>query len=837
MSDDETDRRLTPLIGLVAVVAGGVLAFALTRLTTAPPASAHELATIATITFLITVTAIVKVPVRIRSATHALTWIEAGVVVALAVAPTEQVVLATGLGVTIATAILRISPVKVVFSVSKNILIAGAAGITLTAAGWQPAGDFGQLIGPLVMAYLVAAVVDELLAIPVIALATRTRVRAQFRTNWDLRLAGFLLRFLVALCTLVILRADTRLLPAIPPLVLSLHLAYSARVRTRTEQQVWRRLAQITDALNVVDLDAVLATAVTKAADLFSADEVEVELHEPRRLVRGSSETVRYDGPTAAAPVSEGFVITAPLEGHRNAAELGTLRLRFLGPIRLSEREQYTLSTFASALYTAIRNATAYAELARVAREHAYDAAHDALTGLANRRHLLEGGDDRLRQKRTGGGIALLLIDLNHFKEINDTLGHRAGDRVLVEVAERIRTAAAPDDLVARLGGDEFAVLLTGLPSPAMATHRAEQLLAVLREPLALADLRLTIEASGGVAMAPNVGGMDELLRRADVAMYQAKRSGRRLVTYAQSRTPDPGIRSPDGELHRTIGDYEFALTFQPIVDLGTGEVIAVEALDHWRHRNRATIGSLRYLATEDTANLLSALVDAVLDQALIAAGHWRDSGFDLPVAVNVVPRCLLDARFPSSVAARLRTHRLPADRLALELTEALSISRLEIVDEVLGRLRDNGVRLVLDDFGTGSACLSLLSRIPVHQLKIDQVFVTAMESSREATTVIRSTVELGHSLDLMVIADGVESEPQRRILWELGCGAGQGRLFGRPMSADGLLAALRRGCGGRPGAVAPALHDPAAVVRLPAARRTAPDARATRSTDPVFRD
>jgi EAL domain-containing protein (putative c-di-GMP-specific phosphodiesterase class I) len=337
--------------------------------------------------------------------------------------------------------------------------------------------------------------------------------------------------------------------------------------------------------------------------------------------------------------------------------------------------------------------------------------------------------------------------------------------------------------------------------------------------------MRISVEASGGIAAAPGSGGMPEILRRADVAMYQAKRSGRRVATYSKSRdTADVGRLTLGGDLSRAMAEHEFTVNFQPIVDLGTGQVVAAEALARWHHPEQGTIDPLRFLETVERSELLPAFAEAVLDQSLIAAGTWREAGFDLPVAVNVSPRSLLDARFPGAVMARLRAHDLPPDKLILELTETLTISQLEVVDRVLGRLRDEGVRLALDDFGTGYSSLSVLSRIPVNELKIDREFVTSMETSPEATAVIRSTVDLARSLDLAVVAEGVESEPQRLALWEMGCAAGQGHLFARPMAAPRLLAALHRGSGGRPGTLAPPLHEEGSVIRF--SPRGRPEAR-----------
>ena len=313
------------------------------------------------------------------------------------------------------------------------------------------------------------------------------------------------------------------------------------RIRTRTEQQAWQRLARTTDALNVVDLDQVLhhrrhpgrrALLRRRGRDRAARRRPD----RPRRRRRRSPTTGR-----AARPATIGRHRSCPPAGRprphrrrRRCCGCGSA-----GRSQLSEREQYTLRTFASALCTAVRNAQAYAELARIADEHAYAAAHDALTGLANRRHLLDQGTEQLSARHADGVTALVLIDLNHFKEVNDTLGHAAGDQVLRPGGRPAARRRPPDDLVARLGGDEFAVLLRGLPAPAVAAHRAETLLAALHEPLELDGMRISVEASGGIAVAPASGGMAGAAaprRRGDVP-GETRRPADRHVR-ADPRTP-----------------------------------------------------------------------------------------------------------------------------------------------------------------------------------------------------------------------------------------------------------------------------------------------------------
>jgi diguanylate cyclase (GGDEF)-like protein len=817
----QTDKRLQLLVGLVAVAACAVLLvmswwyeWDLGLLN----------GSAAGLTVLVAVTSGASPRVRIRAIRIGLASTELAVMVGLATLRPITVIWCTALGVAIAKGVIRQRFRQLIFNTGKGTLAAGAAALAAeTIVGLNHGHHIGYLLASLAVAGLAYTVVNEALVVPALAFASRTPMRQRMLANWDVRLGQFFAWILLAFGGVLVLWQNSALIVIVPLVALSLQLWYGGRLRARGERDAWQQLAQSTDEFNAVDLDGVLKTAVKRAADLFSADEVDVEVtvHGPPRLVRGGTDGITYDGPPADAPPTTGESTANALEGHDGGTNIGELRLRFRGQVKLTDREDYTLQTFASALCTAVRNAAAYAELARLADQHAHDAAHDPLTGLPNRRRLQEEGKRALEARPVRGVIALLLVDLNHFKEINDTLGHAAGDVVLKEVGMRLKEAAGAEDIVARLGGDEFAVLLKGLTAPAVAGHRAQLMLATLAEPIELEGMRISVEASIGIASAPSKGGMGELMRRADIAMYQAKRGGQRIATYARARdTADISRLALGGDLPRAVAEQEITVKFQPIVDLASGEVVAAEALARWQHPDKGPLDPRRFLEAVERSGLLPAFTDAVLDQALVAANTWREADFDLPVAVNVSPRSLLDRRFPAAVAARLRAHDYAPDQLFLELTESLTLSQLEVVDEVLNALHDQGIRLALDDFGTGYSSLATLSRVPVHELKIDLEFIRAMETSAEAAAVVRSTVDLGRSLDLAVVAEGVESESQRRTLWELGCQAGQGHLFSRPVASSHLLNVLRRGTGGRPGTLAPPLHEEGTVIRIPTARR-----------------
>jgi diguanylate cyclase (GGDEF)-like protein len=830
-TSDGTSRRLYLLVGLVVAAGFGITVNAIIWITLRPAETGFLYPIV--LTGLIWAANSSGFQVRIRANTIRFCGLSSAMLVAAAVEPLQWVVVCTTIGVLASNLTSRLAPMKVAYNVSKETLAAAAAAGTLAALGAPPTrpaalmDHFEHRLWVMLIVVIVYMIIDESLGLMVIALATRTSIRQHFRTHLDVRLLLRLAAFVVALAMLVVVAVDKWLLAAMPPLLFALHLAAKNQVRSREEREAWQRLARTTDELNAVDLDSVLTSAVIRAAELFSADEIEVQLPPSTvagpRLVRGTSDGVQYDGPPEEAPKASGVVIPFSLLSPDDGPDVGELRLRFRGKVQLTEREEYTFHTFAAALCTAIRNATAYAETQRLAESNALAAAQDPLTRLANRRRLYEYGTEVLARRPARGITGLLLVDLNHFKEVNDTLGHSAGDKVLVEVADRLATAAQPDDLVARLGGDEFAVLFVGLPAPAVAMHRAQQVLESLAPPVELDGMRITVEASAGVATAASRGGVVELLRRADVAMYQAKRDGQRISAYARARdTADVGSLALGGDLARAVAEDQFTVNFQPIVDLGTGEVIAAEALTRWQHPNRGDLPPKRFLEAIERSGRLPAFAQAVLDQALNAVAGWREAGFVMPVAVNVSPRSLLDPAFPIMVIERLAAHDLPAEALVVELTESLTLSQLDVVDHVLGALRQEGVQLALDDFGTGYSSLATLARVPVHELKIDQSFVAALDSP-VAAAVVRSTIDLGRSLDLLVVAEGVESEEQRARLWELGCPAGQGHLFARPMPAARLLDALERGNDGRRGALAPILHEAGSVIRIPAGRRGRP--------------
>ncbi len=582
-------------------------------------------------------------------------------------------------------------------------------------------------------------VADEILGLTVLALASGTSFTERLRANWDIRLGLSGARFGLAIIAAYLLLYRSWLALGVPLAIVGLSILSKQRLRAREEREAWQALAESTDELSSVELEHVLGAAVRHAAQIFSADEAEVEVivealtpEHPRRLVRGDKDRVGYDGPPEEAPTAPGWTLAVALESRDGLADVGELRLRFRNRVALTEREEYTLRSFTASLCRAVHNAILHAQTVALSESHAHAARHDQLTGLVNRQHLEELGQAAI-DAADGALVALLVIDLDHFNELNNALGHLAGDTVLANVALRLSAAAGESDVLARLGGDEFGVLIGDLGAPALAVSRARHLLAALTEPTEIDGMRLGLRISAGVALAPATGGVDELLRRADLAMHHAKRTGQRLVLFSESiEAGSPARLQLDAELPRAVERREFTLEYQPIVDLGTGEVVSAEALARWRHPSQGDLGPAYFIPTiEQSPHLLPAFSTAVLEEALRAVGTWRAAGWNLPVAVNVSPRSILNPTFPELVSQLLAQTGVPAGLLILEITESVTLSHLEVVDDVLNRLAQMGVRIALDDFGTGFSSLATLARVPVHELKIDRGFVATVGRGR----------------------------------------------------------------------------------------------------------
>ena len=422
-----------------------------------------------------------------------------------------------------------------------------------------------------------------------------------------------------------------------------------------------------------------------------------------------------------------------------------------------------------------------------ISLEKEYQAGHDALTGLPNRKYLLEALDEVLAEVPEGRRVGLFLLDLDRFKEVNDTLGHQMGDRLLGHVADRIQGALRPSDLVARLGGDEFAVLLPTIADAAAATEVAKRIQAALSEPYHFEGVLLELEASVGIALYPDHGAdVSQLQRSADVAMYLAKDERSGIEVYSSDKDQNSTTRlGLLGSLRQGIDDGQLELHYQPKVALGTGSVVGVEALVRWRHPHRGLIFPDEFIPLAERSGLMHRLTAYVVDAALEQAARWWAVGLEIPVAVNVSARDLHGTMLAETVGRGLARHGLPASALRLELTERVLMSEPGRVAGTLGALERLGVQLSLDDFGTGYSSLVLLQRLPVSEIKIDRSFVKRLLTSPDDTKIVRSIVDLAHALGIEAVAEGVETEEIWDVLESLGCDSAQGWYVSRPLPAD----------------------------------------------------
>jgi diguanylate cyclase (GGDEF)-like protein/PAS domain S-box-containing protein len=410
-------------------------------------------------------------------------------------------------------------------------------------------------------------------------------------------------------------------------------------------------------------------------------------------------------------------------------------------------------------------------------------ATEDALTRLPNRSQLAASLSDRLDRRNPGEGVALLLMDLDRFKEVNDSLGHEVGDRVLVEVADRLRQAVRTSDVVTRLGGDEFAIVVCDLADETGAATVAANLIHALEPPVEIDGIIVPLGASVGIAYAPDHGEVSHvLLQKADVAMYRAKHQALGWAIYGPNDDQDRLSRlALLADLRGALERGEIVVHYQPQVDLRTGRTHVVEALARWHHPELGMVPPGQFVVLAEQTGLIRPLTTAVLRQSLTQCAIWRAEGIDVGVAVNLSPRSLTDPDLASSIHAALREADLPPSVLTIEITESAFADSTTDMVRVLEDVRDLGVRLCIDDFGTGYSSMAYLKHLPVDELKIDRAFVFELDSDSRDIAIVRAIVELAHSLGLSVVAEGVESETAGRLLTALHCDVAQGYGLCRP--------------------------------------------------------
>ena len=445
----------------------------------------------------------------------------------------------------------------------------------------------------------------------------------------------------------------------------------------------------------------------------------------------------------------------------------------------------------ATLLLVVVRTGLSVRSLRALTRERQRLAVTDHLTGLGNRRRLFDVLDAFFADGiEDGRRLAFLFIDLDGFKQINDSFGHPAGDEILGNVGARLAASLGPADLLTRVGGDEFAVILMDAGAE-QASAVARQLTAALREPFVIEAVSARIGASIGIALAPvDAAGSARLMWCADVAMYQAKFGSHPFALYEHGFDDGGSRLQLADELRAAINCDQLTLHYQPQLDLGSGEILTVEALVRWCHPLLGLIAPLKFLPLAEEAGLMRGLTRWVLAHALEQCAAWRACGHQLRVSVNVSATDLLDPGFVELVTGLLARYRLPSDSLVLEITETTLLEDFEGSKQVVARLGELGVEVSIDDFGAGFTSLAYLSGLAVNELKLDRSFITPLSAAGSCAReleLVRATVDLGHALGLRVVAEGVENEITLQLLDDLGCDLAQGYFIGKPVPADKL--------------------------------------------------
>ncbi len=571
--------------------------------------------------------------------------------------------------------------------------------------------------------------------------------------------------------------------------------------------------------------DAVLEAMLAQAKELLRAERAEIWLHEDgeallalsvddagrhrSRLPRQRHEVMqRWFGAHPDASVVE--VVRADETGSALLAELGgsdaivapisergecvglVAVVNRLGEVnRFVESDRTLFATLANHASVALENGRLIDRLHQEARLREHEALHDALTGLPNRVRFSDALHEELRANRaSSASVAVALMDLDGFKEVNDTLGHHVGDLVLVEVGRRIADAASDATLIARLGGDEFAILVGGPHDRASLAAMAARIGDELGRPVSVEGIRIDVKASIGFALAPSdARDAATLLQRADVAMYSAKAGHGKGVAFYDAIHDEHSPRrlALANDLRRALTTGELTLAYQPKARLDTGEIVGFEALVRWRHPQLGLVLPDEFIPLAERTGVIDELTGWVLRRASLQAAVWQRSGRQWSVAVNVAMRNLLDQDFATIVEQALAASGCPPERLTLEITESHVMSDPSRTVEVLHRLDALHVGLAIDDFGTGYSSLSYLQQLPVSELKVDQVFVRSLVSDPGAEAIVRSMLDLAHHLGLSVVAEGVEDRRTWARLAELGCQFAQGYFLARPMAPDDI--------------------------------------------------
>ena len=811
-------RRLRDLVLTVYVLGFGCMAVAAlaARASNVKVSGTHVLLA----AFLVAASELAVMHLRFGGERYTYTWSEAAVVLGLVLVPFPHLVLVAPLSVALTHSLSGRQPMKVYYNATSMAIavtvaryamvpISGHSSIT-ASTGWR------HWVG-LACAAAVFSAVNSATTTAAVSASQGLPLGAVLRRHLPATLGVLAGNTLVAALLLQI-RWNAATVAMLPVLLGLLYTTYRGNLSAREDRDTWRELEAASKDLASLDVDQVAHVAVARSLRLARADEVEILLRPndgpaitryhlgasgevtQSRTDAGVLDVLDLQSGALVSSVSESLASGATTSSHalvlrldspENDQALGALRLQFRSGVRLTDRERQVLVTFGRSVAASVYNAQLYEQTREASRRHEHEATHDSLTGLPNRALLVRRAAEYL--SAPDANVSLLLVDLDHFKSINDTLGHPTGDRLLQAAAQRLQAVLRQTDTIARLGGDEFAILLPDTQDTDDAERVAKAVLAALATPVLVDGLRLSVEGSVGIAHYPaDSANVDELLAHADIALYQAKTARGSSRTYSRDHDDSSVSRlTLAAELRSALARDELVLHFQSQHSVADGRLVAAEALVRWHHPQRGLLPPSEFISLAEDSGLAHDFTNYVLNKAVREAATWRDLGADLHVSVNLSARNLLDPALPSAVASALQRYGLPPSALVLEITERTMMSELEVVERVLGELRQLGVQLSVDDFGTGFSSMTFLTRSAVNELKVDRDFVSRMTVSESDAAIVRATVELGHGLGLRVVAEGVEDAETLAALNALGCDIAQGFHLDRPMPADAFRARI----------------------------------------------
>jgi len=718
-------------------------------------------------------------------------------------------------------AVYRQRPLKLYFNMATIGLVNILAIVVYRAALGTHSPVSVQGWGSAALAFVTGAVVGELNVRVVTRLNGQSTER---RTASHLTMQAMLTAAAICLAFLVLNTAWFDPTATVPFMLVAALLiaAYRGYTRLTLRYASLQRLYEFNNALSTAKLEPssmgievlrhVCAVMRTRRAELVLAE----PLCMPRRLAltdRGPSsvEPITLDGSSivtaaiaAGTPTLHTSTSTAKPE---HDSVLGDFHDAVVSPlmsentpigaiVALDRDEEFdrfdgddlrlfgTLTAHAGA---ALERARLIEELRHEVDSKAHQATHDMLTGLPNRTLFVTEANTALHECT---GVAIALLDLDRFKDVNDTLGHTIGDRLLCDLSERLGRAMTTRTTVARLGGDEFAIVVRDVEGADAAFAAVHELLSVLSRPVEIDGLTLHVQASAGIALSPDHGDdVALLIQRADIAMYLAKARHSTVELYSEAHDQSMRRKLLLGELltHALETGTELSVEYQPIAEVATGQVVGAEALARWHHPEHGSIPPEEFIAIAEQMGLVSRISDVVLAQACAHAAAWRRAGFDIGVAVNMSGPELTERDLVERVTRHLRTADLPPDVLTIEVTETQVLSDLVHQTSILDELTARGVRVSIDDYGTGYCSLAYLHRLPVHKLKIDRSFITNLASEDSNRIIVESSIAMAHSLGLRVVAEGAEDALTCALLADAGCDQIQGYHLARPMAAEEL--------------------------------------------------